>query len=228
MQETRKQILEYLRRNGSAAVHDLAEHLQISIGTVRHHLNVLQRDNMVESKEIRHGVGRPRLVYALSSTGLEAFPKKYDWLSSALLSELKQRFDPATVSSVLRGIAQQVLDKYQPELEATTLEERAHILVEIMGQEGFETRLEKTEDNRIRIVQNSCPYRSVVQNHNEVCQLDAEMIHQVLQQPIQRKCCMLHGDHSCVFEAIPLNSKAVPIDQTISFVEAPAPAEHVK
>lgn len=221
MQETRKDILEYLRLNGSASVHDLAEHMALSVGTVRHHLNVLERDNMVESQEIRHGVGRPRLVYSLSPSGMEAFPKKYDWLSTALLNELKHRLEPASVSSILRGIAHRVLDKYQPQLEGTTLEERAQILVEIMGQEGFETQLEKTEDNRIRIVQNSCPYRSVVQKHNEVCQLDAEMVHQVLQQPIQRKCCMLNGDHSCIFEAIPLDSKAN-LDQPIILTEAPA------
>lgn len=224
MQETRKNILEYLRHHGSATVHQLAEHLDMSVGTVRHHLNVLERDNLVENQEIRHGVGRPKLVYTLSPAGLEAFPKKYDWLSTALLRELKIRLDPATVASVLRGIAQRVLDKYQPNLEGTTLQERAEILVEIMGKEGFETKLEYTQDERIRIVQNSCPYRSVVQEHGEVCQLDAEMIHQVLQQPIQRKCCMLHGDHSCVFEAIPLTNKAN-LEQPFILTEASAPTE---
>ena len=225
MQETRKNILEYLRHHGTASVHELAEHLALSIGTVRHHLNVLERDDLVENQELRHGVGRPRLVYTLSPAGLEAFPKKYDWLSNALLDELKARLDPTMVSTVLRGIARRVLDKYQPDLEGTTLHERAEILVQIMGKEGFETELEHTEDGRIRIVQNSCPYRSVVHEHNEVCQLDAEMIHQVLQQPIQRKCCMLHGDHSCVFEAIPLSAKTSQFQKSIILTEASAPTE---
>jgi predicted ArsR family transcriptional regulator len=225
MQETRKNILEYLRHHGSASVHELAEHLTLSIGTVRHHLNVLERDGLVENQELRHGVGRPRLVYTLSPAGLEAFPKKYDWLSNALLDELKARLDPAMVSTVLRGIARRVLEKYQPDLEGTTLHERAEILVQIMDKEGFETQLEQTEDGRIRIIQNSCPYRSVVQEHNEVCQLDAEMIHQVLQQPIQRKCCMLHGDHSCVFEAIPLSAKSSQVQKPIMLSEASVPSE---
>ncbi|MGD8822853.1 MAG: ArsR family transcriptional regulator, partial [Anaerolineales bacterium] len=113
MQETRKNILEYLQHHGSACVHELAEHLALSVGTVRHHLNVLERDDLVENQEIRHGVGRPKLVYTLSPAGLETFPKKYDWLSNALLDELKARLDPSLVSSVLRGIARRVLEKYQ-------------------------------------------------------------------------------------------------------------------
>jgi predicted ArsR family transcriptional regulator len=225
MQETRKNILEYLRHHGSASVHELAEHLELSVGTVRHHLNVLERDNMVENQEIRHGVGRPRLAYTLSAAGLEAFPKKYDWLSNALLDELKARLEPNMVSTVLRGIARRVLDKYQPELEGTTLQKRAEILVQIMSKEGFETQLEHTEDGRIRIIQNSCPYRSVVQEHHEVCQLDAEMIHQVLQRPIQRKCCMLNGDHSCIFEAIPLSAKPSEVQKPILLTEAIASTE---
>lgn len=225
MQETRKNILEYLRHHGSASVHELAEHLALSVGTVRHHLNVLERDDLVENQEIRHGVGRPKLVYTLSPAGLEAFPKKYDWLSNALLDELKSRLDPSMVSSVLRGIAQRVLDKYQLNLEGTTIQERAEVLVQIMSKEGFDTQLEQTEDGHIRIIQNSCPYRSVVQEHNEVCQLDAEMIHQVLQQPIQRKCCKLQGDHSCVFEAIPLSTKSSLIEKPITLTEAPTPSQ---
>jgi hypothetical protein len=51
------------------------------------------------------------------------------------------------------------------------------------------------------------------------------MVHQVLQQPIQRKCCMLNGDHTCVFEAVPLSAKTSQVHNPIMLTEASASTE---
>ena len=64
MQTTRQEILEILKEERQATVEDLATRLGLTPMTIRHHLNVLQAQNLVEASKVRRSqrVGRPRLV----------------------------------------------------------------------------------------------------------------------------------------------------------------------
>jgi predicted ArsR family transcriptional regulator len=68
MQSTRQEILAILKEERQATVEDLAERLELTPMTIRHHLNVLQAQNLVVASKVRRSkkVGRPRLVYTLT------------------------------------------------------------------------------------------------------------------------------------------------------------------
>src|SRR3990172_2487207 len=83
---TRDRILRTLRLRGKCTVNELAEAAGVSPVSVRHHLANLLAENLVESEEVKHGVGRPRLLFALSDTALEMFPSRYFRLTSRELS----------------------------------------------------------------------------------------------------------------------------------------------
>jgi DeoR family suf operon transcriptional repressor len=63
MQSTRQEILSILREQRQATVDELAESLELTPMTIRHHLNVLQAQNLVVASKVRRSkrVGRPRL-----------------------------------------------------------------------------------------------------------------------------------------------------------------------
>ena len=77
MQSTRQEILEILKEDKQATVEDLAERLQLTPMTIRHHLNVLQAQNLVTTATVRRSqkVGRPRLVYTLTAAADDLFPQ---------------------------------------------------------------------------------------------------------------------------------------------------------
>jgi predicted ArsR family transcriptional regulator len=90
MQSTRQEILEILKKEGQATVEDLAERLELTPMTIRHHLNVLQAQSLVVAAEVRRSktVGRPRLVYTLTEAADQLFPQGYGELARHLVSEV--------------------------------------------------------------------------------------------------------------------------------------------
>ena len=74
MKSTREKVLQTLASSPKATIIDIAKEVGINAISVRHHLTSLQIDGLVASEEERHGVGRPRLVYSLTESGIEKFP----------------------------------------------------------------------------------------------------------------------------------------------------------
>ena len=99
---TRDIILESIKSSHQAKVEDLAEAANVSPVTVRHHLNSLQADGLIESDSVRRKVGRPYYVYSLSEKGEELFPKRYVRLTTRLLEELKSTLPADTLDQILK------------------------------------------------------------------------------------------------------------------------------
>jgi len=201
-ESTRDIILRTIRQRHQATVNELAEAADVSPVTVRHHLNVLQAESLLESESVRRKVGRPYHVYSLSAKGLELFPKRYASLSSRLLEELKNQFPPEVVTSIFQGVVEGIVEEHRAEFEALELEERLAYLVELLAEEGFLARWEKRED-RYHIIEYSCPYLSLGHEHAEICHFDRDLIVAVLDTEVEQHSCMLSGDSCCQFSFVP-------------------------
>lgn len=199
MQETRTQILEILQKDGRATVRQLARRLNLSIGTLRHHVRVLERDGLLSREKLRQQVGRPQLRFHLSAKGRASFPKRYDSLSSSLLSQIKDSMGAEELLAMLNRMVQNIMSKHDPSQRGSTQEERADFLVKVLRGEGFVANWELL-DGEVRITQHTCPYHDVVQEHPEVCHLDTQIITRILDRPMKRTSCMAGGDHACCFE----------------------------
>ena len=76
MHAVRKHILELLKERDGATVAELAESLKMAPVSVRHHLDILQGDNLisVDRLERKGNVGRPQQIYALTHCCQRTFP----------------------------------------------------------------------------------------------------------------------------------------------------------
>ncbi len=203
MQPTRWAILNLLKERGQATVDDLAEALGLAPVTVRHHLAILERDNLIASSTERGGVGRPYYVYRLTSEAEELFPKRYHLLAERLLAELKVIADGAQLRDALERIARDIAGRYPAgEFEAKTIPEKLNVLVDLLAQEGFLVRWHRVGDEYV-LKEYSCPYYYVSQRHPEVCHLDLHLISSVLNADVERSTCMVRGDEACTYRIIP-------------------------
>ena len=200
-QSTRDVILHALKNASQLKVEDLAEAAEVSPVTVRHHLNSLQADGLIEVESVRRKVGRPYYVYSLSEEGHELFPQKYVHLTNILLDEMKMRLPQQTVDDIFGSAVERIVSRHRHKFEALDFEDRLSYLMDILADEGFLARWEKI-DGQYHIIEYSCPYLSVGANHSEVCSLDKELIISVMQAPIQQHSCMLNGDECCQFSFI--------------------------
>ena len=90
VKSTRDRVLQTLLKRDQCTINELADAVDINPISVRHHITKLEADGLVDSKEERHGVGRPRRQYYLTERGREQFPKRYVKLTLRLLEQLKE------------------------------------------------------------------------------------------------------------------------------------------
>jgi len=195
---TREIILHTLRARGKCTVNELAEAAGVSPVSVRHHLANLQREAMVATEVVRHGVGRPRLLFSLTERAHELLPSRYFQLTHRLLDEIKNMLPEQTVNELFSGVATGMAQDYADRLAGLPLEERLGRLVELLSGEGFAAEVEVRGD-RMLIHELSCPYFRMGREHPEICRVDQSFIAAALSLPVERVTCLLEGHAHCTF-----------------------------
>lgn len=195
---TRQKVLKTLLVRQRCTINDLAEAVEINPISVRHHINKLEAEGLVTSYEERHGVGRPRRLYQLTSLGQELFPTRYMKLTLRLLSQLKGQLPPAMINELFTQMAKDIAADYENELTDLPIEERLDIIKQLLSAEGFSVEWEK-KGNDYFIEEVSCPYLHISQTHPEVCSVDQTLISTLLALPAEKVRCVLKGDTHCTY-----------------------------
>jgi predicted ArsR family transcriptional regulator len=204
MQSTRQEILDILRQGRQATVEDLAERLELTPMTIRHHLNVLQAQGLVESLKVRRlqTVGRPRLVYTLTQAADELFPQAYGELARHLLGEVKERESQARMEQVMQGTAERIAREAPPPVAGQSFEERLDQVCDYLGKLGF--LFTWTEMDQGYLLTNAnCPYRRVAQEHAEVCGIDTLLLQRLLGVEPRPFGQLRAGAESCTCLVVP-------------------------
>jgi predicted ArsR family transcriptional regulator len=213
---TRDIIFHTIKSSPQITVDSLAEAADVSPVTVRHHLNGLQAQGLIEATSVRRKVGRPYYVYSISERGQELFPTRYLRLTSRLLDEMKHRLPEDVVDEIFRGVVEGVLEEHRSEFEHLPLEDRLDYLVDLLAEEGFLSTWEHDANGGYRLIEYSCPYLSVGARHSEVCGFDKQLMIGVLQVPMQQHSCMLEGASCCQFS---INTEAVAFESPAAYLE---------
>jgi predicted ArsR family transcriptional regulator len=198
MQSTRQEILEILKEERQATVEDLASRLGLTPMTIRHHLNVLQAQGLVEASTVRRSqkVGRPRLVYTLTDAADDLFPQNYSELARNLVTEVKETLGADETQAIFRRIAERMAQDAPPPVPGQTFEERLDQVTIFLETKGFLFRWEKSDEGYV-MSNTNCPYRNVTQEHAEVCAMDAILIDRLLGVESQQISNLQEGDDAC-------------------------------
>lgn len=202
MKSTKDRILQTLLRHPKIAINQLAEAVEINPISVRHHLTNLQMEGLIEAEEVRHGVGRPRLVYSLTQDGMERFPTKYLRLTSRLLTQMKETMPAPVVAQLFNQIAEDLAKEYSSQIQGLSMEERLEFVKELLAQEGFTVEWEK-KGTEYQIHEISCPYYQLGVAHPEVCTMDQTLISKMLALPANKVQCILDGGSHCTYVVQP-------------------------
>jgi predicted ArsR family transcriptional regulator len=197
---TRNRVLKTLLLNQRRTINELAEAVEINPISVRHHVNKLEAEGLIQSEEERHGVGRPHLVYSLTPRGMEQFPQRYLQLTLRLLKQMKENLSEKAIRDLFQELAEEIAGESTREvkLEDLSLLERLNLLQEVLTGEGFMVNIIE-EDGDYYIVEASCPYHHVGEDYPEICVVDRELIAHFVSAPPQRIECILDGDKQCKY-----------------------------
>jgi predicted ArsR family transcriptional regulator len=187
-----------LRERGQASAQELGKALGMSPVSIHYHLNVLQREGLVETQPVRRSIGRPHNAYSLRDSARELFPQSYHRLADRLMSDLKERLSEQEIADLFARIAREIAAEHAVALEGKTLGQKLDALVKLLGEEGFLARIDQV-GGQLRLTQYGCPYYYVAERHPEVCELDIHLISTALRAPVERQACVLQGNDVCTF-----------------------------
>ena len=198
MQKTRRQILDILKRKGTATLDELAREIGLSAVTIRAHLSVLERDDLVTSDEVRGKVGRPHFVYTLTTRAQDQFPVSYHWWPTASW----RHSEPLRARSRCRRWCSRSPTAGRPSglrrVTGRELEQRVAEVVAIRNEEGAMAEWERV-DGAILIHQHNCPASQIACHHPEVCQAELEYLSRLLGAVVERDSSIRGGDAFCSY-----------------------------
>jgi predicted ArsR family transcriptional regulator len=192
-------ILDYLQRHGEATVKDLEELLGISTTAVREHLTHLQAKDLVTTRLVRNGPGRPHAVYFLTPEAQSLFPKEYDTLTNMLLREIASQDGPARLQLLLDAVGARLAEEYRGQVAGEGLEERLAALRAALEQRGIPVEIQPSGEG-FRLF--TCPYFDIMQEHAGVCAMERRMVEQVLGEQIVLDGTIREGRRSCHFTVV--------------------------
>lgn len=193
-------ILAHLQRHGEAAIKELEEVLGVSTTAVREHLTNLQARELVATRLVRRGPGRPHLAYFLTPKAQELFPKEYDTLINLLLRELTQRAGPDQLQNILDAVGARLAEEYRAGVAGEQLHERLAALRAELESRGIPADIQPAGDGLSLF---ACPYLDVAQEHAAVCRMEQRMLEQVLGEKLHLEGRIREGGRSCHFSVNP-------------------------
>lgn len=193
------QVIEYLKRKGSATIKELEELLGITTNAVRQHLQSLQADGYIERTRVSVGVGRPHHAYSISAKAHELFACHCDDLALTLLEEVFDLEGPERAEILLGRVGNRLAQRYARSVRGEALQERVEQLADALHQRGVLTDIDVEDENVIVLHAYNCPYHELAQEHRSICEMDEAVMRQVLGSDVNLSACMMDGHRGCSF-----------------------------
>lgn len=207
LEGTRLNILNILRSRGSATVEDLAKDIGLAPATIRRHLDILQRDQLVAFQQVRRKLGRPEFAYHLTEHGHESGYRDYQTLLNLLFRTIKGLDTSDLAEQRGEQLLQLLMDRVSDRLSTSYAESRwssdesqVQRLERVLTDAGFSPQVSQ-ENGRVQISLCNCPFRAAALEEESVCLFDRRLISNILGVEPERQATIRNGDDTCAYVA---------------------------
>src|SRR5262249_39051312 len=184
-----------------AGLEELANTMKMSRMGVHKHLALLQKRGLVEAIETRERVGRPRMIYQLTSQSKSVFPKSYSAIATHALDFIEKNMGKGAVEMVLRERQSELFDTYYKRLKGLDFDKRVKELARIRDEEGYmaESKKELSRGGKHVLLEYNCPIIHIAEKHWEACSTESELFEKLLGADIETIHRAAKGDLICKF-----------------------------
>lgn len=191
-------VLKAIQMRGRASIKDVAADLEVTTSAVRLHLTQLQANGAIRADKVREGVGRPHYVYSVTPKAHNLFRKDYGEVARLLLDEVSETQGSEALQGVLRRIADRLAAMYRDQVGGQELADRVAAWAEFLDRRGVSVTLEKT-DNGYVLQEYGCPYQNMAVENRAVCEMERQVMTQLLESGVKLTQCVLDGYRGCRF-----------------------------
>lgn len=193
----RLSVVNFLKRSTGLTVRDLAARLDMSYMGVKQHCLDLEKDGYVDTFRRHRGVGRPELLYRLTSKAHDLFPKEDNALAISLLEQSRKLFGAGAAEKVLFLHFQEKTQAYTAKIKGDTPAEKAKWLARLRDREGHMAEL--AEEPSLRIVERHHPLLSLIEAFPEIPTMERDMFQRLLGAPVRRELSGQGGVYECIY-----------------------------
>lgn len=199
---TRERIVDLVGAKGPIKASVVAGELSLTPHGVRRHLDALEREGIVETREsVAGGRGRPAKVYVLAASSHESMPTRYDEFALAALEHAARTGGEPLVRSLVASYVERLENSLRPIADAAGSEprDRAAALVEALNSEGYFASVRPAPGNEdsFQICQGHCPLGKVAVAYPDLCSLETDAFARLVGVPVRRLATIARGDHAC-------------------------------
>jgi predicted ArsR family transcriptional regulator len=192
-------VLKAIQLRGKASIRDVAADLGVTASAVRPQLSQLEATGAIRADKVRDGVGRPYHVYSVTPRAHDLFYRDdYGDLARFLLAEVVRMEGPEVLEGVLRHASARLALLYRDRIRGQDLAERVRAWAELLGHKGVAAEFEKTEEGYV-VREHGCPYQSIAVENRAVCELESQVMSDLLKSEVRRTQCALDGYSTCQF-----------------------------
>jgi DeoR family suf operon transcriptional repressor len=201
--ETRRAILDFLKRHGEARAEAIAAAATITVSGARQHLVALERDGLLAHREMRDGPGRPKHLYNLTPAGDALFPRTYAELTNELLQYVEHE-DPSLLARIFDKRGRRRLDQARARMAGLPFNDQVRVVAEILDEDGYLADFEQRDDGTYVITEHNCAVLSVARRYNHACSSEIAFLQAALPTAdVTRVAHQLVAGHVCAYEVRP-------------------------
>ena len=186
--------MNLLKKQGTVDADELATRMGLSTSAVRQQLTALQRDGLVTFDEVKHGVGRPRHRYRLTSAGDSLFPRAYADLTNELLDYVGRLRPGAGRGDLLPAPPAPDRQRRWSGSPGSPFEAKVAELAQILDDDGYLAEMVPVGDGSYRVIEHNCAILGIALRYGQACGSELEFIRAVLPEAtIERTDHMVAG-----------------------------------
>ena len=179
----------------------LAKDFEMTSEGMRLHLLKLEKSGLVQSESRTNGVGRPTIIYSLSSLSGKQFPDNHANLTVQILETVQRLFGADALQLVVDDKKTKDYLRYEKALEnAFSLDEKLERLTDIRNREGYMAEWSREGDEWL-FVENNCPICKAAAQCDGFCRAEIENIQRLLGEKmlVERTDHTVEGDRCCTY-----------------------------
>ncbi len=195
-----REILEHLHRCGEATVQDLCDVLGVTRNAIRQRISRLEASGVIVSDQQSQSRGRPKNVYRVTAEGLHSLGEDYRELAVVLWEAIVGLEDSTVKEQLISQVRDRLADRFRRKLtEGYSADQRLDQLADEMKSSGFNVESDHTAALPI-LRETNCPFPMLADVDETICQVERQVLEQVLGAPVEFKNRCRDGHHCCEFE----------------------------
>jgi predicted ArsR family transcriptional regulator len=196
----RLEILNSLKRSKGMSVNELVSRLNMSYMGIKQHCTTLQRDGYLDTWRRPQKMGRPEMVYRLTTRTHDLFPADSNKLTLELLNSVREIYGTNAPEKLLYNVYERKTAELKNKVKGETVAERAKWLARVRDNNGYMAQfINDPKQGGPQILECHSPVMNLLDAYPIVARLEQDMFEAFLGTQVRREEKRDSGQYECAF-----------------------------